>query len=210
MRKENILNARVGKLVSTSYYGKNSSGQLLNCSCDCGQSTVVPVFYFSRGAVTSCGCERNLALEEFLWIRLYRDNVVSTNKVRGFSGENLSFDKFKRLCSAPCFYCGELPSNTKSFRRKEWDNSDFHSVIRVTHVKYNGLDKIDPLGFYKDGNVRPCCPQCNVGKLDESDELLISKFKMFREKWGSNPPEKILDCMKKRMENLHALIKSIK
>jgi hypothetical protein len=58
----------------------------------------------------------------------------------------ISFDDFAELISKPCFYCGgDLPDSG------------------------SGVDRIDSKIGYAQGNVRPCCTNCNLAKNDMTD-----------------------------------------
>ena len=64
---KDIIGMRNGKLVVQSRSGKIGAVQLLNCLCDCGNTTIVRYPNFMSGITTSCGCEkRRLTSERFL------------------------------------------------------------------------------------------------------------------------------------------------
>lgn len=70
-------------------------------------------------------------------------------KARGLE-VSISFEDYKILVSQPCFYCkGTLPE--------------------VGH----GVDRTNSEIGYVQGNLRPCCTQCNIAKCDYTE----SEFK---------------------------------
>ena len=84
----------------------------------------------------------------------------------------------------------------------------------VKHLKieiHPNYDKIDPNGFYETGNVRSCCMNCNTCKLDENESVILDRGNLINKIWRlSRGPEAVLADMKKRMNELHALIKTVK
>jgi hypothetical protein len=77
----------------------------------------------------------------------------------------LTKNEFKDLVLCNCSYCGRAPY--KEIENKH-NNGNF---------KYTGIDRIDSTKGYIKGNVRPCCSQCNLIKLqyDTNDFLLHVK-----------------------------------
>lgn len=73
---------------------------------------------------------------------------------------NLDFNLSKltavNLFESNCVFCGDKASNN-------FDN-----------VTYTGIDRIDSSKGYIEGNVQPCCKQCNVAKQDLSDSNFLS------------------------------------
>lgn len=52
-----MINQRFGKLVVTSFSGKNSQGRYMwNCDCDCGNKVTVSGTSLRIGVTKSCGC----------------------------------------------------------------------------------------------------------------------------------------------------------
>lgn len=79
-----------------------------------------------------------------VWVQA-RNNA----RVRGvsFSLTREHVDRLKRL---PCTYCG------------------------ATAAPANGLDRVDSSLGYVEGNVVPCCTDCNVAKMDRSAHDFIA------------------------------------
>jgi len=158
-RKIDLSGQRFGLLVVTSYShtkdGKHKA-YYWNCACDCGNTTVVDGGSLRQSRTRSCGCLLGK------WNKLSEGesafhSVVSAYKAgakrRGLSFE-LTEDEFREISSQDCFYCGHMPSNIK--RPSLRSNSG--------HYKYNGIDRLDNRFGYIDGNVVPCCENCNKAK----------------------------------------------
>lgn len=74
-------------------------------------------------------------------------------------GFYLSEREFESIVVQPCYYCGE--GQTIKYRTKSFE--------------LNGIDRIDNLGGYVLGNVRPCCRICNVAKGSMTEKEFIEK-----------------------------------
>lgn len=67
---------------------------------------------------------------------------------------NLSREEFTTLISTDCYYCGNIPSNSRKDRLTE------------EMLVYGGVDRIDNTIGYEIDNVVPCCKSCNRMKQD--------------------------------------------
>lgn len=92
----------------------------------------------------------------------YLYHVIKGRKAAKEKGFGLTKECFNRLSVEPCYYCGAQPTETSGY--KPW-----HPKVMI-----NGLDRIDPAVGYYDHNVVPCCKDCNVAKLDKTEEEFIS------------------------------------
>lgn len=70
---------------------------------------------------------------------------------------SLTRDEFDSLIAMPCHYCGAAPVERVYYDRR----------VPVSFAA-NGLDRVDSQQGYVSGNVVPCCPICNVAKLDRT------------------------------------------
>jgi hypothetical protein len=70
----------------------------------------------------------------------------------------LDFEFFKNLVTSNCFYCGDKPSQL--LRDKD-----------VLLLQYNGLDRLNSDKNYSEGNVIPCCKQCNRAKMADPIDI---------------------------------------
>ena len=70
-----------------------------------------------------------------------------------------------------CAYCDKEPSNV--FRvRYIVKGSDKRESDPLMEIRYSGMDRIDSSLGYIEGNVVPCCAQCNIAK----NTLLLDEF----------------------------------
>ena len=74
-------------------------------------------------------------------------------------GFELTKEQFQDIIGRRCTYCGREPFQI-SWCRKGDGNGRF--------IKYMGIDREDPNRGYIQGNVVPCCVNCNYGKHDMS------------------------------------------
>lgn len=164
-----ISGQRYGKLTVISFVGMERKGNAKIyrwlCQCDCGNTKVVSVGNLRRSnpykATKSCGCGKGkgstrignrLPAGEALINSLY-SNYKFNAKNRDLAFE-LSKEEFKRIINLDCFYCGDSPSGIKSVKGC------------VGTMIYNGIDRLDSDVGYIEGNVVPCCKQCNIAKND--------------------------------------------
>ena len=137
--------------------------------CQCGNEHEAAVGNVSSGDVSSCGCVRRASASRLVqaiagsnrsanfesakrWLfGSYQTRAAS--KGRAFT---ISFEQFCFLIEQPCYICHAEKSN--AFKRTGC-NYVFH---------YNGIDRIDNSKGYEDGNVAPCCKDCNYAKGTKS------------------------------------------
>ena len=84
--------------------------------------------------------------------------------------------EFFLLTSAPCYYCGKKPEQSKAPNKY------------AAEYIYNGIDRLDNAKGYIDGNVVPCCydltSQLVMGNVNDQSlrEIWInSKYKNLRD-----------------------------
>ena len=155
--RANLLGQKFNMLtVVEGYHDPEHSCMKWICTCDCGspKNVIAIGADLKRGRVKSCGCFRanHLQYGESAFNRLY--NTYS----RRARSKNLPFsfskDEFKEITSLPCAYCGIEPKQVAS----KGNDRTYGEYI------YNGIDRIDSNKGYEEGNVVPCCGQCNVAK----------------------------------------------
>jgi hypothetical protein len=100
---------------------------------------------------------------------LYRANRRNArNRHHGFY---LTFDEYNNIISQPCYYCGDEPKEaTKELIVKRGDT---HQPT----IRYNGVDRIDPLGDYTIDNCVPCCSICNYMKHVLTKDAFFEQIK---------------------------------
>jgi hypothetical protein len=159
-----ITNQRFGKLIATSYTGKDNSKahhRLWDCLCDCGNTKIVAYRRLVSGNTTSCGC---IALSGLIGgghnkldsgMARFNDLYVLYTKSAKKRGHEFHLTKpqFHILTQGNCHYCGRPPSQVISAGKE--CNGDF---------VYNGIDRIDSDLGYTIENTRSCCKQCNISK----------------------------------------------
>lgn len=60
MKVKNMIGQRFGRLIVISYIGSGRNrGAMWLCQCDCGKTTKSSRTNLIRGAMKSCGCEKN-------------------------------------------------------------------------------------------------------------------------------------------------------
>lgn len=154
-RKDIDKNQRFGRLVVLEFSCLDGKWK---CKCDCGNYTFAKSNQLLNGRKSSCGCLKqeldHLPKGEAMFnkvFRMYRVNAKRRNIVFEISREH-----FRHLVSLNCFYCNAVPS-TISRRELGKYNGEFI---------YNGIDRLDSSKGYVDGNVVPCCSDCNRAKMD--------------------------------------------
>lgn len=83
----------------------------------------------------------------------YRAMISSGNSQR--KRVEITLDEYNRLVSLPCVFCG-------------------------TESKV-GIDRIDSNEGYVNGNVHPCCGNCNMMKHTKTNDFFISQVKKIYE-----------------------------
>ena len=140
-----------GRLTSTGLLGRLSTGErALECSCICKSGA--RFFSLSRlldGQTKSCGClKREYETKKpgtFLRSMVCRYKVSAS--VRKLDWK-LDTERAIQLLGSPCIYSGDAPSH--------------------------GIDRVDNTKGYIEGNVVPCCKQCNRAKLNMTLEAFTS------------------------------------
>ena len=131
----------------------------------CKEIFVSPTTNFKKSK--SCYNCRGKALrsynEDTTWDYLY--HVIKGRKTAKEKGFGLTKECFRRVSVMNCYYCGAEPTQTRGY--KEW-----HPPLTI-----NGLDRVDPSMGYFDDNVVACCKDCNVAKLDKTEEEFLSWLK---------------------------------
>jgi hypothetical protein len=91
--------------------------------------------------------------------KTYKDNAYKRKL-----SFRLSFEEFKNLIFADCFYCGQTPQIAKFAGQEN---------RRDRILSYNGVDRIDNSIGYISDNCVTCCSICNSAKSD----LTLEEFK---------------------------------
>lgn len=114
-----------------------------------------------------------LSIDERIYT-YYKNNIESKNlknptkKQKEFK---LSLEEYSQLIHSPCYYCGATPTEDNV-----WNKSGKRKMDEAP-IKINGVDRVDPNLGYTIENCVPCCPHCNIMKMDYSQEEFLNKVK---------------------------------
>jgi hypothetical protein len=148
------------KIVGGPYLGKGrGSSTKWDFLCPyCNNIFISPTTNFKKSK--SCYKCRGEVLKSYnddtTWDYLY--HVVKGRKIAKERGFGLTKECFRSVSTMNCNYCGTEPTYTNGY--KKW-----HPKIKI-----NGLDRVDPSIGYFDDNVVACCKDCNIAKLDKTEE----------------------------------------
>lgn len=127
------------------------------CQCRCGNVRNVSYTNLHDGNSKSCGCYK--VEQQSLEAGWAAANSVYAGYLSGAKKRGLEFsltrEQWDAMTQLNCFYCGSEPSNIATHR--------YHGAF-----VYNGIDRLDPNKGYIEGNVVPCCFECNRAKNDMS------------------------------------------
>jgi len=172
--------------------GKKSGGKMWKARClECHDVYTVSGANIRSGAskrCVKCGCGHGHAKQEgqirtkrtpeesafhYLFLQLRKDA-----KKRGQDWQ-LTPERTKELVTHNCIYCNAVPSlETNPIKWQGLANSNNSKSV----IKRNGIDRVDPSKGYIEGNVVPCCKQCNLAKLDYT----VEEFKAWAIRLASN------------------------
>ena len=75
---------------------------------------------------------------------------------------NLKIEEFIETVTKNCYYCGMEPSLRDNERK-------------ILSIYTNGIDRLNNTKGYLKDNCVPCCPTCNLMKLNLTEEVFIEK-----------------------------------
>lgn len=183
------------KLVGHDCYNGVRKKPVYECLCHCGELFLVRGNDLVTKRQISCGRHNFFTAEynkktknKVFWDT--KSAVLSSYK-RGALDRGLEFsiskERFFSLVKQDCFYCGASPSMVRKPRLATKTSSFIH----------NGIDRLDNSLGYIEGNVVPCCKNCNKMKhtysllewIEQIDKIL---------KWSKNNREfrDLLDALK--------------
>jgi hypothetical protein len=156
-----------GRLRPLERIGRRNDETIWRFVCTCGNEVEVAMSKVKPSNTQSCGClKREQSTSRILshagWNRLpvavaglnmvYR-NYRTRARTAGLEF-TISIEQFEYLIHQPCYIpnCGAVDSNTHRLNRRD------------EVFCYNGIDRIDNDRGYVDGNVAPCCRDCNYAK----------------------------------------------
>ena len=175
-KNRNIVGQTFGRIFIVKYVDKDKWGRFCcECLCSCGAVFVTRESSILRGYTKSCGC---LKVEHGTYLgKTYgklnalaigeasKNALYSAYKRRSKNGNilfSLTKKEFISLCDGNCFYCGKEPSQI------------YKDIRSNGSYRYNGIDKINPLGGYTQENSVSCCWNCNRAKGTlTQDEFIV-------------------------------------
>lgn len=113
------------------------------------------------GKIKSCGCVKTekqvKRMKEDPISGLVSNLYASYKQKAKKSGKEFNITKkyFRELIFSNCHYCDSKPMNCKKDLRK---NS------KLSHILYNGVDRVNNDMGYVNNNCVPCCFVCNQAK----------------------------------------------
>ena len=177
MKREDLTGKIFGRLTVDSYShsdGPNAKKKraMWNVTCSCGTKKIVAGANLKHRGVYSCGCAKKEGLNKKpIGVASFNSKFGSYKhwaKKRNLSWE-LSESEFLEIVFQPCHYCGVVESTTHQANKC---NGAFKS---------NGIDRKDSSKGYELDNCLPCCPKCNIMKMDmDYDEFLNHMLKILQ------------------------------
>lgn len=153
-----------------------------DCVCDCGNTTIAVASELRTGHTKSCGCivieiakqrrdydprlaTKKLGFQVASYNRIFKLYQRNATKVkRGFE---ITLNQFIDIVKRNCYYCDAIPSNVMGVSKNKISNGI---------VLYNGIDRLDSTKGYVEGNVVPCCKDCNFMKKNMPEGEFINKI----------------------------------
>lgn len=153
--------------------------------CGCGVKFKTLDRSIKSKKTVSCGCYRKTR-----WIGVVRGtppNALKDPTESSFNGlylryknsakiKNLAFtlnkERFKKLTSSECYYCGDMPGQT---------------ALQTKHSRqpyiYNGIDRVNNALGYTTKNSVSCCKDCNYLKSAKSKDEFMTKIFKISKRW---------------------------
>ena len=156
-----ISGQRFGSLTVTERVGNRHGKPLWRCKHDNGSIWDVGGYRLKSGK-TRGKMRRQKASSGNSAKNQVLSNYISRAKLKGIDW-SLDDDLFFQLTSCDCHYCGAKPSNMENRNDSQY--------------MYSGIDRVDNSLGYTDGNVVPCCRECNVAKNDRNAEEYLSHIR---------------------------------
>lgn len=156
MRKIDDTGKRFGSWVALREGPRKRDKRRYWCRCNCGAEKLVLADSLRNGRSKSCGCSRikyaDKGRGESAFVMFLNDYKHTADR-RGLDW-SIDEDLFRKITKGDCFYCGSPPVH------------EYHANREYVNGGYlaNGLDRIDSSGTYEEGNVVPCCKECNMAK----------------------------------------------
>lgn len=201
MKRLELTGKKFNRLLVLSFSSNlNNKHSYWDCLCDCGKIVNVKGTHLKDGSTKSCGCygiekRRKILTKEkghSSWNLIYK-SYIRKAKIRELEF-NISFKKFKEICSLNCFYCNSSPKNFNAYLKENGEviskcKNDNSGTLERAYIKVNGIDRVNPDKGYNLNNCVPCCSICNMMKLDHTKTKFfehIEKIVNFQKKDAVN------------------------
>lgn len=155
---EDLTGRQFGRWTVVEFAFSKDNNRYWKCKCICGNEKNLKTGLLNFGESRSCGClHREISSQVVLKGRPREESGVrsrftdykSMAKSRKLEF-SLTYDEFKELVTANCFYCTASPNNNVTTKIGEYNCS--------------GVDRIDNNLGYITGNVCAACDDCNTAK----------------------------------------------
>jgi len=173
----NLIGQKFGSLtVLSSIEDSNKHNQSIwECQCDCGIIKTISGVDLVNQHTKSCGCLRYLKHKKgAVGFRRLLNNYKKSAKNRNLKF-SITEEKFKKLTSSNCYYCGESPSNIKHNHSKTT-----HGIEHSKYI-YNGIDRKDNNKGYTIENCVPCCGICNKMKSTMNIDNFLNQINKIKD-----------------------------
>jgi hypothetical protein len=144
---------------------------LYECLCKCGKTIQVDKCrLYGKESIKSCGCHKKVSprLPSLVGLTpdMYSFRYLFARYMWGARNKEiiflLTFNEFIEMIKTNCAYCGvePRPFNAWTAHKHRKTPEEFETYW----IKANGVDRIKNEDGYKNGNVLPCCKECNYAK----------------------------------------------
>lgn len=160
---------------------RKSGGKIVwELQCTCGNVHKAVAYAVISGETVSCGCwkkEFDKTMGERMAPKVRKhDPHISSARARWMSCyRDCEWELFYRLSQMDCHYCGRSPHRTCNISHKKKGISE--EQISKGVFTYNGLDRLDSSLGHIEGNVVPCCWDCNHMKGRRTVEEFVAHIK---------------------------------
>lgn len=175
-KPEEVITTSQGKETFFKYISEAGTAKgnkrMILVECKCKKQLTVQLTNIRNGNSFCCGhypCrtsklkgnrDKEVGYKALLYV--YKKGA----KKRGFEF-SLPYEQFKKLLTQNCHYC-----NVKPFAVYQLLDPKTGLCRSGIPIKYNGIDRVDPLKGYILSNVVTCCKNCNVAKSN----MTLSEF----------------------------------
>ncbi len=160
------LGSKINKLTLLSQTDKN----FYECICECGKTLQVHKGrFYGKETIKSCGCHKKVVpiLGDIKLVTpdIYSYRYLFSRYIRNAMNDgkefSLSIEQFIEIISKNCAHCGFEPRPFNAVIKQKKLTED---EKKEYWVNANGIDRLNSESGYIEGNVAPCCKDCNYAK----------------------------------------------